>query len=142
MAKKNEQTKNELRVSHWINISGQPIDIFKEGFVYKITEHKTHKVYFGIKKFKKRIRRKPLKGKKRVRIDYVESDWKTYCTSSPMMQQTLADPNIPCSLEIIKICDTVTDMKASEAFYQLEYYMKGEWNQLVNEVINLRLRIR
>ena len=59
----------------WLNedsISSRTIDE-SVGFIYKVTSKKDKKFYYGIKKFKKRIRRKPLKGKKRVRIDAVGS---------------------------------------------------------------------
>src|SRR6056297_2760390 len=86
------------------------------GFVYQVFEEDTGKLYYGIKKFKKKIRRKPLKGKKRVRIDYVESDWRTYKTSSPLMQQKLTDnpENYYCTIE--EVCTSVTEMKAYEAY--------------------------
>ena len=113
-----------------------------EGFVYRITELKTGLMYYGIKKFKKRIRRKPLKGKKRVRIDYVESDWKTYNTSSPELSERLAVAPESYKKEIVRLCTTTTEMKAYEAYVQLSEYFNGNWDKLINQVINLRLRIR
>ena len=60
-------------MSDWINI---PEDISKyQGFIYRITNLKTGKYYIGKKFYWRRIRRKPLKGYKRVRIDRVESDF-------------------------------------------------------------------
>ena len=124
------------------NIITEKVIKEREGFVYRITEISTMKLYYGIKKFKKRIRRKPLKGKKRVRIDYVESDWRTYKTSSPIMQKNLEEhpENYHCS--IMKVCESVTEMKAYEAYMQLSEYVNGNWSSLINEVINLRIRIR
>ena len=112
------------------------------GFVYKITEKDTGLVYFGIKQINKRIRRKPLKATKRVRICYVESDWRTYNTSSPIMQAKLHTNPKNYIKEILRCCTTKTDLKAYEAYYQLEYYINGKWDMCYNEVINLRLRIR
>lgn len=128
----------------WINGDNVTDDEIaqNEGFVYRITEKSTGKLYYGIKKFKKRIRRKPLKGKKRVRIDYVESKWRTYKTSSPLMQQRLTENLDNYECRIVSLSKTVTDMKAKEAYYQLKHYMNGDWNKLINEVINLRMRIR
>ena len=127
----------------WIWDVTKPDDVLDfEGFVYRVDDLNTGKVYFGIKKFKKRIRRKPLKGKKRVRIDYVESDWKKYNTSSPIMRKNLEENPDDYEKHIIDVCESVTDMKAREAFYQLELYMIGKWDLCYNEVINLRLRIR
>ena len=112
------------------------------GFVYKIIEKDTGMIYFGIKQVQKRIRRKPLKGTKRVRICYVESDWRTYNTSSPIMQEKLeANPQNYRKI-IMKQCISKTELKAYEAYYQLQYYVDGNWDKLYNQVINLRLRIR
>ena len=98
-------------------------------------------MYYGIKKFWKRLRRPPLKGKKRVRIDYVESDWRYYKTSNPFLMEDLVRAPGAYRCQIIQICHTVTQMKVAEAFYQLNAYMDGDWDNLYNEVIHLRLRI-
>jgi hypothetical protein len=128
----------------WINehiVSDSDV-LLQEGFVYRIKSLKTGMLYYGIKKFKKRVRRKPLKGKKRVRICYIESDWRTYNTSSPSLQGQLKENPCEYVKEIVKVCSSVTEMKAYEAHYQLLHYVNGTWDQLINEVINLRLRIK
>ena len=125
----------------WIN---QPKNLSKEdiGFVYKIHDRENDKLYFGIKKFWKKIKRKPLKGKKRKRIEFVESDWKDYNSSNKELQELIENNPERFVKEIVKLCDSVTEMKAYEAHYQLCYYVAGDWDKLYNEVINLRLRIR
>jgi len=112
------------------------------GFVYVIIEEDTDMVYYGIKKFWKKVRYKPLKGKKNKRIKIVETDWKTYDTSSPIMQQKLEEKRTNYKKQILRVCESVTEMKAHEAYYQLLHYVEGNWHKLYNEVINLRLRIR
>ena len=52
------------------------------GFIYEITNTVTNKKYIGKKQCTSRIKRKPLKGKTRNRIDKKESDWKSYTGSS------------------------------------------------------------
>jgi hypothetical protein len=113
-----------------------------EGFVYSITHIESGKVYFGIKKYWNKIRRKPLKGMKRVRLDKVECDWRTYKTSNTYLQKELEINSQNYKCEIIRSCKSVTEMKAWEAYYQLKYYVEGNWNMLFNEMINLRIRIR
>jgi hypothetical protein len=126
--------------SKWINMPKQYKD--KVGFVYEITELDTGMKYIGIKRFWKTIKAAPLKGKKNKRHKLVESDWKTYNTSSPIMQEKLAKNPSNYEKIIIKTCDSITDLKATEAYIQLHYYIRGRWKTLYNEVINLRLRIR
>ena len=112
------------------------------GFVYKIYEQDTGKAYVGIKKFWKTVKWKPLKGKKRKQKKVIESDWKTYNSSNKELQEKIKENPDNYTKHIIRICDSVTEMKAYEAYYQLEYYVAGEWHRLYNEMINLRMRIR
>jgi hypothetical protein len=129
-------------MSEWVNVSNQDINIEQYvGFVYKIIERDTGMAYVGIKKFKKQIRRKPLKGQKRVRICHVESDWKTYVSSSRHIKEKIKENPDNYARVIIFLAETVTQMKAYEAWYQLDKYMKGDWDNIYNEMINLRLRI-
>ena len=130
-----------LKRNEWKNVPDHVTEDMT-GFVYEITELDTGMKYIGIKQFWKRIKRKPLKGKKRVRIDHVESDWRTYKTSSPIIQEKLDKcPNL-YEKEILRVCYSISEMKAFEAYYQLKYYVTGRWSQLYNEVINIRIRVR
>jgi hypothetical protein len=52
------------------------------GFIYIITEKQTGMKYIGKKLLWRTIKRPPLKGKKRKRLEVVQSDWKTYFGSS------------------------------------------------------------
>jgi len=81
-------------MKNWIyqNEEINEIDIEKYyGFVYCITNNITGKMYIGKKilKFKKKL--PPLKGKKRKRIKYVESDWKKYYGSSESLKNDLEE---------------------------------------------------
>lgn len=127
-------------VGDWLNI---PDNIGRfAGFVYRIDEISTGKKYFGIKKFWTIIKYPPLKGKKNKRHKKVESDWKTYNTSNSYLQKQLKENPENYKKVIVKWCESIEEMKAWETYYQLEYYIKGDWNILFNEVVNLRLRIR
>jgi len=127
----------------WDNIIEDSLNIDDyTGFVYEVVEQKTDKRYFGIKKFWKVVKYKPLKGRTNKRHITKETDWKNYMTSSPVMQEKLKSDRKNYKMYIKKLCKSVTEMKAWEAYYQLEYYVNNEWHKLYNEVINLRLRIR
>jgi hypothetical protein len=68
---------------HWIPPDGHdciPKDAL--GFLYKIINKENGKYYIGIKQITRKVRKKPLKGKKRNRISIAESDWRKYCSSS------------------------------------------------------------
>lgn len=90
------------------------------GFVYIITienpETKKPNYYIGCKKFYKRIKRKPLKGKKRNRICYVESDWKTYTSSSKTLNEWI---NMGSSFEreVLKIVGSQWELNYFENLY-------------------------
>lgn len=64
---------NETIIS---SVDDMPEDVI--GFVYEVTHIPSNKKYIGKKILKHKITRPPLKGYKRKRIEYKESDWKTY----------------------------------------------------------------
>lgn len=125
---------------NWIN---PPEDISPyQGFVYEIVETSSGKRYIGKKAFWKVIRRKPLKGFKRNRLSKVETDWKVYLSSNEEIKEKLLANPFNYERKIIKLCKSKIDMAVWETQLQLEYYVKGDWDKLFNEVINLRVRIR
>lgn len=121
-----------------------PTNISKDmvGFVYQIFELDSGKSYIGIKKFWKKIKYKPLKGKKNKRTKIIESDWKTYNSSCKELKEKI-EKNPKNYVKVVSmICYSLTELKAQEAYLQLKEYLYGDWNMLYNEMINLRLRIR
>ena len=52
------------------------------GFVYRILNRRTEQVYIGKKILLNKRTRPPLKGYKRKRVDYVESNWMKYTGSN------------------------------------------------------------
>lgn len=124
----------------WINAPRQTPNI--HGFVYQITEKDTGKKYIGIKRFWRKKTLPPLKGKKNKRHLLVESNWREYNSSSRILQEKLEENPDNYRKEIIILCDSQEELKCREAWLQLDYYVSGNWNQLFNETINLRVRIR
>jgi hypothetical protein len=79
-----------MELGHWKladNITYRPNQF---GFIYEICCVPLNKVYIGKKQCVSRVKRKPLKGKKRNRIDSKESDWKTYTGSSKELNDDIA----------------------------------------------------
>jgi len=104
--------------SRWVNVPDDPMDHF--GFVYRIT-HESGAFYIGKKQFKRRIRRKPLKGKKRHRIDHVESDWKTYWGSSNLLLEAIEKyGEQQFTREIISLHQSKSELAMAELKLQLE----------------------
>jgi len=120
------KTLSELILMGWKNAPKRYEEYI--GFVYCITEIKTNKKYIGIKKFW-------TKKKK-------ETDWKSYVSSSGKLKGLDVNNSRKFKKEITHLCKTVTELKTTEAYIQLTYYMTGRWNELYNEMINIRLRIR
>ena len=71
-----------MQHGHWLLCEGVSITDKSFGFIYEITNTVLNKRYIGKKQCISRIKRKPLKGKTRNRIDHRESDWREYTSSS------------------------------------------------------------
>lgn len=104
---------------HWKVYGPVPEDAF--GFIYEITNTISGKKYIGKKQMKRKIRRLPLKGKKRKRIDFVESDWKTYMGSSDSLLIDIASMGYEKFLfKILKFCNNKFELSYFEAKMQFE----------------------
>ena len=111
----------------------------KHGFVYKITCIDTGQFYIGCKKFNRKITRKPLKGRKNKRREFVESDWRNYWGSSNELQALVQKHGKDAFIrEIIDLCDGQWELKYQELKHQLAYDVL--FNPLaLNGIINVRL---
>ena len=92
-----------------------------QGFVYQITELHTNKKYIGKKNFwKPKILPINKTRKRRVRTR-VESDWKTYFSSSSQIQKLVEESGEEkFKREILKLCKTKGEMSYYEAKLQFE----------------------
>lgn len=68
-----------MDLGHWHYDDALPEDCY--GFIYEIENKVNGRKYIGKKQTVKKIKRRPLKGKKNKRHILVESDWKTYTGS-------------------------------------------------------------
>jgi len=110
------------------------------GFVYLIHDNKTGRKYVGKKLFHRKVTRPPLKGKKRKRIEYVESDWKTYYGSCKELQEEVKHEQdlsrFEC--EILHLCKTKGELSYLELKEQVdrEVLLKDEY---YNNIIQCRI---
>ena len=79
-----------MDTGHWQLANGLKFVPEAFGFIYEIHCIPLNKKYIGKKQKVSRVKRKPLKGKTRNRIDYKESDWKTYTGSSKELNEDIA----------------------------------------------------
>jgi hypothetical protein len=87
------------------------------GFVYIIFNNKTKEHYIGKKILLNKRTRPPLKGYKRKRVDYIESNWLKYTGSNTQTKQWLIED---CKREIIYICYNRTMMTYYETSLQFQ----------------------
>lgn len=133
-----------MDLGHWTvlpNHSAEiPIDAI--GFVYIILNKSNNKKYIGKKLLQNKKKRKPLKGRVNSRRYVVESTWKTYTGSSPILNEdieTLGKDNFNfyiVSFHPSKLLLAYHESKLiidNNAIFSDEYY---------NEVLNLRIRNR
>ncbi len=114
-----------------------PEDAF--GFIYEITNTINDKKYIGKKQMVRRIKRKPLKGKKRKRIDFIESDWKTYTGSSDALNNDIALLGLDKFIfKILKFCNSKFELSYFEAKLQFEKDVLLSENYY-NGIINCRI---
>ena len=125
-------------LGHWEGILEEGTDL-PYGFIYKITNLTNDKKYIGKKQCKSIRKRPPLKGKKNKRRYEVETDWKTYTSSSNELNKDLDCIGIDrFKFEILRWCDSKWELSYYEARLQFkeEVLLKDDY---YNGIINLRI---
>jgi hypothetical protein len=124
-------------LGHWTTTLTIPETAY--GFIYMITNIETDKKYIGKKQMVSKRTRPPLKGKKRKRIEFVESDWRTYVSSSNELVNDLQKlGKEKFKFEILRFCANKSQLAYYEAKEQFdrEVLLKEDY---YNGIINLRL---
>ena len=129
---------------HWTLPSDSPqnVPVNAIGFIYCITNKITNKKYIGKKLLENKKKRKPLKGRVNARRYKVESNWKEYTGSSPILNEDIEK----CGKEnfIFEIL-SFQPSKLLMAYWETKIIIDRNAifsNDYYNEVCNLRIRNR
>lgn len=128
-----------MDTGHWLLTEGNVITEDTFGFIYLITNLTNDRKYIGKKQCISKFKRKPLKGKKNKRIEYKESDWRTYTSSSESLNKDIAEIGIEnFKFEIIKVCGSKWELAYEEAKEQIERNVLLR-DDYYNGILNLRI---
>ena len=125
-------------LGHWEGVLEESTDL-PYGFIYKITNLTNDKKYIGKKQCQSIRKRPPLKGKKNKRHEKIETDWKTYTSSSNELNkdlETLGKGNF--KFEILRWCDSKWELSYYEARLQFKEEVLLR-NDYYNGIINVRI---
>jgi hypothetical protein len=131
-----------MNLGHWELREGLSFKDGAFGFIYRITNNalKSPKYYIGKKQCLSRIKRKPLKGKTKSRIDHKESDWKGYTGSSKELNEDIlkyGKENF--TFTILEWCDSKFELGYKEIKLQLQEDVLLK-ECFYNGIVNCRLR--
>jgi len=125
-------------LGHWEGVLEENVDL-PYGFIYKITNLTNDKKYIGKKQCQSIKKRPPLKGKKNKRHEKIETDWKTYTSSSNELNkdlEQLGKDNF--KFEILRWCDSKWELSYYEARLQFKEEVLLR-NDYYNGIINVRI---
>jgi hypothetical protein len=128
-----------MDTGHWLINENVNIHENMFGFIYEITNKLSGKKYIGKKQCIRKIKRKPLKGKTRNRIDHKESDWKTYTSSSNELNEDIQKHGKEnFEFRILKVCGSKWELGYEEIKEQISRDVLRK-DDYYNGIINVRI---
>ena len=125
-------------LGHWEGVLEENVDL-PYCFIYKITNLTNDKKYICKKQCQSIKKRPPLKGKKNKRHEKIETDWRTYTSSSNELNkdlEQLGKDNF--KFEILRWCDSKWELSYYEARLQFKEEVLLR-NDYYNGIINVRI---
>jgi hypothetical protein len=128
-----------MDTGHWIFESEVKVEENMFGFIYEITNKFNGKKYIGKKQCIRKIKRKPLKGKLRNRINFKESDWKTYTSSSNELNEDIKKHGKQnFEFRILRVCGSKWELGYEEIKEQINRNVLLR-EDYYNGIINVRI---
>ena len=124
---------------HWIALSGVNVSEGVFGFIYEIQCMPNGRRYIGKKQCMSKLKRKPLKGKKRKRIEIIETDWRSYTGSSVELNKDIDTyGKDKFTFTILKVCGSKWELAYEEIKEQMlrEVLLREEY---YNGIVNVRI---
>ena len=124
-------------LGHWEGLLTEATLPF--GFVYKIINLTNDRKYIGKKQCLTLKKRPPLKGKKNRRISEIETDWKSYTSSSKELNRDIIELGKEnFKFEILYWCNSKSELAYLETLLQFkeEVLLRDDY---YNGIINIRL---
>ncbi len=128
-----------MDMGHWTSTPPLTSDVMPYGFVYLITNLSSNKKYIGKKQILTVRKRAPLKGRRNKRHEVVETDWRSYTSSSAELNEDIKILGINMfKFEILRWCSSRAEMGYYEAKEQFDRDVLLS-EDYYNGIINLRI---
>lgn len=128
-----------MNLGHWTTKLTIDENSLPYGFIYIITNTVNNRMYVGKKQMKSVKKLAPLKGKKNKRHFDIETDWRTYTSSSSELNEDIKKVGKEkFTFEIIYLCDCKWDLAFHEARIQFEHQVLLK-EDYYNGIINCRI---
>jgi len=125
-----------MDLGHWITNLTYDDNNIPFGFIYCITNTISNKKYIGKKQIKSVKKLKPLKGKKNKRHFDIETDWRTYTSSSNELNEDILQfGKDKFKFEIVRFCQSKFELAYFEAKLQFDndvLLKPGFYNGIIN----------